>query len=73
MIKKVIYNRVMDSYSPVCPFGELLTDKELEHIQLYSSRRDWPTTAKVKVRVKEVYHSFGIRFAENYELINEEK
>ena len=67
MSRKRIYNRVMDDRSGVCPLGELLTDKELEHIRRYKSRRDWPNTAKVKTG--EIYFCFGVRFAESYELI----
>lgn len=66
---KRIYNRVMDDRSGVCPLGELLTDKELERMRLYNSRRDWPNTAKVTVKTGEIYFSFGVRFAESYELI----
>ena len=70
MSRKRIYNRVMDDHSGVCPLGELLTDKELEHIRLHKSRRDWPNTAKVKTG--ETYFCFGVRFAESYELVKQE-
>lgn len=66
---KRIYNIVMDDRSGVCPMGELLTDKELEHIRLYNCRRDFPNTAKVTVKSKKIYFSFGVRFADDYELI----
>lgn len=65
---KRIYNRVMDDKSDMCPFGELLTDKELARI---NTMRHWPNTAKVSVR--EIYFSFGVRFAESYELLKPEK
>ena len=63
------YNRVMDDRSGVCPMGELLTDKELERTRLHNFRRDWPNTAKVKVKSEEIYSFFGVRFADDYELI----
>lgn len=69
MNSKRIYNRVMDNRSRVCPLGELLTDKELECMRLYNSKRDWPDTAKVTVKTGEIYFCFGVRFAESYELI----
>lgn len=69
MSRKRIYNRVMDDRSEMCPLGELLTDKELKRMRLYSPRRDWPNTAKVTVKTGETYFSFGIRFAKRYELI----
>lgn len=53
MNSKRIYNRVMDNRSRVCPLGELLTDKELERMRLYNSKRDWPDTAKVTVKTGE--------------------
>lgn len=62
----------MDAHSGVCPLGELLTDKELERMCLYNCRRDWPNTAKVTVKTGEIYFSFGVRFAESYELIKQE-
>ena len=73
MNRKRIYNRVMDDRSGVCPLGELLTNRELECMRLYNSRRDWPNTAKVTVKTGEIYFSFGVRFAESYELIRQEK
>jgi hypothetical protein len=69
MKRKRIYNRVMDDDCDYCPLGELLTDKELEHIHNCRLKRDWPNTAKVKVR--ETYYFFGVRFADNYELIKQ--
>ena len=63
------YNRVMDDHSDVCPLGELLTDKELERIRRNNFRRDCPNTAKVKVKSEEIYFFFGVRFADDYELI----
>ena len=69
---KRIYNRAMDDRSGVCPLGELLTDKELEHIRLHNFRRDWPTTAKVAVKAGETYFNFGVRFADSYELVKQE-
>ena len=69
MSRKRIYNRVMNDRSGVCPLGELLTDKELERMRLYSPSRDWPNTAKVTVKTGETYFSFGVRFAKRYELI----
>lgn len=30
---------------------------------------EWPNTAKVTVKTGEIYFSFGVRFAESYELI----
>ena len=73
MSAKRIYNRVMDDRSDVCPMGELLTDKELENIRLHNFRRDYPNTAKVKVKSEEIYFFFGVRFADDYELIKSEK
>ena len=70
MNRKRIYNRVMDDRSGVCPLGELLTDKELERMRLHNFRRDWPNVAKVKTG--EIYFSFGVRFAESYELVKQE-
>lgn len=67
------YNRVMDDHSGVCPMGELLTDKELERICLHNFRRDCPNTAKVTVKSEEIYFFFGVRFADNYELIKQGK
>lgn len=72
MSHKRIYNRVMDDRSGVCPLGELLTDKELERMRLHNFRRDWPNTAKVTVKTGEIYFSFGVRFAESYELVKQE-
>lgn len=72
MSRKRIYNRVMDDHGGVCPLGELLTDKELECMRLHNSRRDWPNTAKVTVKTGEIYFSFGVRFAESYELVKQE-
>lgn len=72
MSRKRIYNRAMDDRSGVCPLGELLTDRELEHMRLHNSRRDWPNTAKVTVKTGEIYFSFGVRFAESYELVKQE-
>lgn len=69
MSHKRIYNRVMDDRSRVCPLGELLTDKELEHMRLHNSKKDWPNTTKVTVKTGEIYFSFGVRFAESYKLI----
>lgn len=63
-----VYNVVLRE-NDVCPQGELLTDKELERMRLHNSRRDWPNTAKVTVKTGEIYFSFGVRFAESYELI----
>ena len=63
-----VYNVVLRE-NDVCPLGELLTDKELERMRLHNSRRDWPNTAKVTVKTGEIYFSFGVRFAESYELI----
>ena len=68
MNRKRIYNRVMDDRSGVCPLGELLTNKELECMRLYNSRRDWQNTAKVAVKTGEIYLSFGVRLAERYEI-----
>ena len=73
MSVKRIYNRVMDDRSDICPMGELLTDKELEHIRLHNFRRDYPNTVKVKVKSEEIYFFFGVRFADDYELIKSEK
>lgn len=73
MSRKRIYNRVMDGRTGVCPLGELLTGKELERMRLHSSRKDWPNTAKVTVKTGEIYFSFGVRFAESYELIKPEE
>ena len=73
MSAKRKYNRVMDDRSDVCPMGELLTDKELERIHLHNFRRDYPNTAKVTVKSEEVYFFFGVRFADDYELIKSEK
>lgn len=70
---KRIYNRVMDDRSGVCPMGELLTDKELKRICLHNFRRDYPNTAKVKVKSEKIYFFFGVRFADDYELIKPEK
>lgn len=72
MNRKRTYNRVMDDCSGACPIGELLTDKELERVRLHNFRRDWPNTAKVAVKTEEIYFSFGVRFAESYELIKPE-
>lgn len=72
MSRKRIYNRVMDDRSDVCPLGELLTDKELERMRLHNLKRDWPNTAKVTVKTGEIYFSFGVRFAESYELVKQE-
>ena len=72
MSRKRIYNRVMEHPSGVCPLGELRTDKELERMRHYNSRRDWPNTAKVTVKTGEIYFSFGVRFAESYELVKQE-
>ena len=71
MSHKRVYNRVMDDCSGVCPLGELLTDKELEHMHFHSSMRNWPNTAKVTVKTGEIYFCFGVRFAESYELKQE--
>lgn len=71
MSRKRIYNRVMQA-NDVCPLGELLTDKELERMKLHNCRRDWPNTAKVAVKTGEIYFSFGVRFAESYELVKQE-
>ena len=71
MSRKRIYNRVMQANN-VCPLGELLTDKELERMKLHNCRRDWPNTVKVAVKTGEIYFSFGVRFAESYELIKQE-
>lgn len=68
MSHKRTYNRVRQT-NDVCPLGELLTNKELERMKLHNCRRDWPTTAKVTVKTGEIYFSFGVRFAESYELI----
>lgn len=73
MSRKRIYNRVMDDRSGVCPLGELLTDKELERLPRISRRRDWPNTAKVTAKTEEIYFSFGVRFAESYQLIKPEE
>lgn len=72
MSRKRIYNRVMDDRSEMCPLGELLTDKELERMRLYSPKKDWPNTAKVTVKTGKTYFSFGVRFAESYELVKQE-
>lgn len=72
MSRKRIYNRVMDDSNRMCPQGELLTDKELERMKLHNPRRDWPNTAKVTVKTGEIYFSFGVRFAESYELVKQE-
>lgn len=66
-----VYNVVLRE-NDVCPQGELLTDKELEFIRLHSPREDWPNTAKVTVKTGEIYFSFGVRFAESYELVKQE-
>ena len=71
MSRKRTYNRVMQA-NDVCPLGELLTDKELERMKLHNSRREWPNTAKVTVKTGEIYFSFGVRFAESYELVKQE-
>ena len=64
-----IYNMVLKA-TDVCPEGELLTDEELERMKLNNVKRDWPETSKVKVYSEDIYFNFfGIRFAENYELI----
>lgn len=66
-----VYNVVLRE-NDVCPQGELLTDKELERMKLYNPRRDWPKTAKAKVYAESCYFSFGVRFAESYELVKQE-
>lgn len=66
-----VYNVVLRE-NDVCPLDELLTDKELEFIRLHSPREDWPNTAKVTVKTGEIYFSFGVRFAESYELVKQE-
>jgi hypothetical protein len=65
--RKVIYNRVMESNHDMCPLGELLTDKELKRLCTYGHCRA-PRTAKVTVYNTDVYFSFGVRFAERYEM-----
>ena len=72
-MSKRIYNRVMDDHSDVCPMGELLTDKELERIHRNNFRRDYPHTTKVKVKSEKIYFFFGVRFADDYELIKPKK
>lgn len=62
------YNVVLRE-NDVCPQGELLTDKELERMKQHNPRHDWPNTVKVAVKTGEIYFSFGVRFAESYELI----
>lgn len=66
-----VYNVVLRE-NDVCPQGELLTDKELERMKQHNPRRDWPNTAKVTVKTGEIYFSFGVRFAESYELVKQE-
>ena len=68
---KRIYNRVADDRSDNYPFGELLTDKELDYIRRHDMQRNWPNTVKVIVRAKDVYRSFGARFATSFTLIQE--
>ena len=67
---KRIYNRVVDDRG-CYPFGELLTDKELDFIHRYNLQRNWPNTVKVIVRTKDVYRSFGARFATSFTLMQE--
>lgn len=72
MSRKRIYNRVMDDSNRMCPTGRAAHRKELEFIRLHSPREDWPNTAKVTVKTGEIYFSFGVRFAESYELVKQE-
>lgn len=69
--KRINLTRMPES-KRMCPLDELLTDKELEFIRLHSPREDWPNTAKVTVKTGEIYFSFGVRFAESYELVKQE-
>ncbi len=72
MSRKRIYNRVMQA-NDMCPLGELLTDKELEKLKLNAGRYPkWLFTMKVKVEVDNIYFSFGVRLAYDYELLAEE-
>lgn len=57
-----IYN-IVEQETDICPAGELLTDKELEKLKLYNTKRDWPKTRRVKVYSEDVYKCFGVRFA----------
>ena len=70
MSNKRIYNRVMNGGS-ICIYSELLTDKELKRFCLVNDKSEWPNTAKVAVKSKDIYYSHGVRFAENYELIKQ--
>ena len=71
MSTKRIYNRVMQANN-TCPLGELLTDKELEKLKLNNGRYPkWLFTMKVRVNVSDIYFSFGVRFAHDYELLAE--
>lgn len=71
MSTKRIYNRVMQA-SDTCPLGELLTDKELEKLKLSNGRYPkWLFTMKVRVNANDIYFSFGVRFAHDYELLAE--
>lgn len=69
MSRKRIYNRVMDDSNDIYTIDELLTDKELERAQSCLPKEKWPNTAKVTVKMGEIYFSFGVRFAESYELV----
>ena len=57
-----IYN-IVEQETDICPAGELLTDKELEKLKLYNTKRDWPKTRRVKVYSEDVYKCCGVRFA----------
>lgn len=60
-----IYNKVMVATS-VCPYGELLTDKELKKLKNIPGVR-FPFT--LHVSVKTIYFSFGVRFATDSRLL----
>lgn len=63
------YNVVLQE-NDVCPWGELLTDKELERMKLHNPKRDWPKTAKAKVYAESCYISFGVRFGRVKQYLN---
>ena len=61
---KTTYNKVIEQDNCLCQEGELLTDKELEHLFRFMPWRK-PKTQKVEVDTKNCYICFGARFMIN--------
>ena len=73
MARTKIYNRVVSNCSKDYILGELFTDRELHYRLARTRQEDWPHTIKVEVRMRDVFRSFGVRFAKKWSFVPQQE